>query len=130
MTEEDLSKFIRPPGELPPVEHKRQVKQIDAHYCSLEKCLKDVLKTHLKGGRFGRWTERDKLRLTAVLNGFRAAIIRLMAGEDISDDLHKAWQESRTIAQGAGFTGVKAVREILLQWLGSIFHSVDMKEWT
>ncbi len=119
----DLTPLVAQPQTTP-------VKKVDSTICDLDICAGQILNCEVNGGRFGRWTSRDYERLHEVLDVFRKAISQLMLpGYDVSETIHNAWMEARTIAPGAGYTGIQALKQILGEWMGNVYLAVDKPEW-
>ena len=76
-------------------------------------------------GRGNRWTEDQKDRLRAIVDQYQSLAIRMMGGEDVSQELHDVFVRARSlVSPQISFTGVEALKEILIRWLASIHTSL------
>lgn len=72
-------------------------------------------------GRANRWTEDQKARLRDIAEQYQSLAIRMMQGEDISEELHEVFVKARSVVP---IRGVEVVKELLVRWLGSVHDSL------
>ena len=103
----------------PFITYKGKVCQVNLDCVNIEKTCSDVLKTHLTAKR--NWTAHDQMVFAEIASQYRALLVAMLFGKDISEDLYTLDKRARTLAANNSFDGVKAIQEFLYIWLGRIY---------
>lgn len=72
-------------------------------------------------GRSNHWTDDQKERLRIIADQYQSLAIRMMQGEDISEELHECFVKARAVVP---IRGVIVIKELLVRWLGSVHDSL------
>lgn len=131
--ETDLSKLREFFSPGPPRILRRDVLQIPPHIADPTEFLDEVLDEFREknlSSKFRKMTEIHLEVLDTTLLRYRTALMRLLSGQDISDEIYEMNKLIGTIAPQSAMPGALIAREVLLRWIFNIYNHLVPREDT